>query len=189
MWKYNYTTELYHYGVLGMRWGKRKAKYGTTTSQKVASKKSALESARNKMIDAAYEKRMRNNDYTKKFDDALKLKNQFGKNNENSNKRLADAMDASNAADSAYKQARQEYKLAKKDYKNENRKVNKNLTQNFADKFIFNNATTKQINNYLNKGETLKSAKTKTYIQAGVNTAAAILAIVGTAKLGDKLFK
>lgn len=27
MWEYNYTSELYHYGVKGMRWGHRKARY------------------------------------------------------------------------------------------------------------------------------------------------------------------
>lgn len=31
MWEYNNSNELYHYGVLGMRWGRRKAKVNKST--------------------------------------------------------------------------------------------------------------------------------------------------------------
>lgn len=45
MWEYNYynPNELYHYGVLGMKWGRRKAKATRSTSPKKTKKMTADE--------------------------------------------------------------------------------------------------------------------------------------------------
>lgn len=43
MWNYNYSDELRHYGVLGMKWGRRKAKTTSSASPKKTKKMTADE--------------------------------------------------------------------------------------------------------------------------------------------------
>ncbi len=43
MWNYNYSDELCHYGVLGMKWGRRKAKTTSSASPKKTKKMTADE--------------------------------------------------------------------------------------------------------------------------------------------------
>lgn len=51
MWEYNYSNELYHYGVKGMKWGVRKDKY-VTVRQAVKNAKKAGKQARKESLAA-----------------------------------------------------------------------------------------------------------------------------------------
>lgn len=42
MWNYNYSNELYHYGVLGMKWGRRKARGSSSTTSSRRKSKSDI---------------------------------------------------------------------------------------------------------------------------------------------------
>lgn len=76
MWQYNYTNELYHYGVLGMKWGKRKAESGssyisTSTRQKQITKeykqaKKNTPRSKRKQLKSQYQKDI-NATYNKKY--------------------------------------------------------------------------------------------------------------------------
>lgn len=50
MKRYQYTDELYHYGVVGMRWGHRKAKYISNESKKVKTLKTKHKMSTKKKI-------------------------------------------------------------------------------------------------------------------------------------------
>ena len=104
MWEYNYyrSDELYHYGVLGMKWGKRKSNYRSTGI------KSAIARRKNEKVDEGFKNW---NENAKKRDDAVAL----GKK--------------ANVAKMAYEKDRSNKDL-KREYKTANSEYKKALNQN-----------------------------------------------------------
>ena len=93
-------NELYHYGVKGMKWGKRKARY---TSEDVAAKKTAYKQA-NKAYSKAFDKAYNGN---------MGSFSPFKKHRDASNARWEDAQNKAVAAN----KAKAEYKAVKKAFK------------------------------------------------------------------------
>ena len=105
MWAYNYSQssdELYHYGVLGMKWGKRKSNYHST------SVRSAIARKKNQKVDDGFNEWKEN---AKKRSDAIDL----GKK--------------ANASKMAYENNRSDKNL-KKQYKTDKKAYKKALSKN-----------------------------------------------------------
>lgn len=96
MWSYNYSDELYHYGVLGMKWGKRKSNYHSTSI------KSRIARRKNEKVDEGFKKWDEN---AKKRDNAISL----GKK--------ANAAKMAYEKDRSNKDLKGQYKAANKEYK------------------------------------------------------------------------
>ena len=105
MWTYNYSQssdELYHYGVLGMKWGKRKSNYHST------SVRSAIARKKNQKVDEGFNEWKEN---AKKRSDAIDL----GKK--------------ANASKMAYENNRSDKNLQKQ-YKTDKKAYKKALSKN-----------------------------------------------------------
>ena len=104
--------DLMHYGVPGMRWGHRRNRYAGVSTD--GSKKRAAEKARQQLIAAKKNKRVKQKEYDKAFNEQAKLKNWFGERGEKAGVAAERAANASNRADKQYKAAKKAYKAAKK---------------------------------------------------------------------------
>ena len=103
-----YESELYHYGVPGMKWGHRKARPVTTGSIGAARMKMQQAKANKKAASKSFDKAYRH-------DRSLMRRSQFDKaDNKRSAQELAKAAEKSNQADKDYKKAKKAYKAVKK---------------------------------------------------------------------------
>lgn len=112
----DYTTsmdELYHYGVLGMKWGVRK----NENQQQLLKKRKAMNDAKVNMHTARINKQNKQAEFSRTFSESTKLQNQFGSRGKAYNKAVSRTASASRNADKVYKQSKKNYKQAKRDYK------------------------------------------------------------------------
>ena len=100
MWTYQHTDELYHYGILGMKWGRRKdRKNYKSTSLSAAKARRA-----NDKVDQSFKDWQEN---AKKRDDAIALGKEMTKA-----KQAYENNKSDKALKTAYKQANKQYKKA-----------------------------------------------------------------------------
>lgn len=127
-------TELYHYGVPGMKWGKRKARPSPTTD---GSAKKKYEKAKAKTAKARDDRDAANTLYNKAFNRAFNRNNPYSlskKRRQASAERWNEAYDKAEklkAANSKYKAAKKAEKAAKKMAKVEAKEVKKKYREQY----------------------------------------------------------
>lgn len=104
--------ELAHYGVPGMRWGRRKNPYAGVSTD--GSKRRAAEQARQQLIAAKKDKRVKQKEFDKAYKESSKLRNWFGERGARAAEKAERTAENSNRADKQYKAAKKAYKAAKK---------------------------------------------------------------------------
>lgn len=169
-----YNEELYHYGVKGMKWGRRKARYETSDIRKRYDQAKANKKAANKAFNKAYNKYAANplNAFTKK-----------------GNERWNDVYNkasASGGADLEYKRAK---KARKKALKSARRDIESKAS--FSDKMLYNSATRKKaakyvVDNNMSVAEATKKAKGDAWKNTAAFVAAYGAVAIGAAVASSK---
>ena len=184
MWKYNYSNELMHYGILGMKWGHRKAQSTSAAYNKMRNAKSAYKTSKSAYKTAIKEskkayRKMHNRSanhpiatnftkkgrakYEKAFDDYYDAeKNKRNKRTE-------------------YRDAKKEYKQAKADRKEKIESQTKELNKkaSFGEKLIYNNATRRKAAKYIVDNNMSVSEATKKAQGYARRKTAAMIAFYG----------
>lgn len=119
MWQYNYnmSDELYHYGVLGMKWGVHRARMHSKSYGRLASKSSRYEQK-------AIKKQKKSENYHAKYD--LKSSNKAMKKALRYEKKAVQNQNKADKADTLNDKLRFEQKAAKMNYKAQNRRIEAN---------------------------------------------------------------
>lgn len=159
--------ELYHYGVKGMKWGRRKASYETSAIRKSYDQAKANKKAARKAYNKAYDKYAANplNAFTKK-----------------GTERWGDVLDkakASNKADQEYKKAK---KARKQAIKSTARDIERRA--NYKDKMVYNSATYKKAAKYVVDNNMTVAEATKKAKGAAQRNTAAFVAAYGALAIG-----
>ena len=162
--------ELMHYGVLGMKWGHRKAVPTSSTYNKMKSTRSQYKQAKkdyNKSFNKAY-----NYSYAHPIGQYVSKKKK-----DESNRRWSDAYDKANALDKAktnYKQAKNE---RKDKIKSTYRDIQKNAS--LGEKLTYSNGTRMKAAKYVvDNNMSIQDAKAKANKDA-VRYTAAVMAVYG----------
>ena len=178
-----YENELYHYGVKGMRWGHRKAQPVSATRNRVITTKAKYKSAK-KAYNKSFHKAYRNS----QLHPVTQFATKKGKAKSDALWKQA-TTDAKrmNSAESAYKSAKNERKMA---IKNTYRSINKKAS--LGEKLIYSSATRKKAAKYVvDNNMSVSEANKKAKGDARRNTAAFIAAYgavaVGSYALSKKL--
>lgn len=168
--------ELYHYGVKGMKWGKRKALPESDIAANVRRTKGEYKEAH----------RAYNKSFNKAYNRSIAAWSPSKKHRQANDKRWEDAADkaeASRKAKDAYKTAKKERKAA---IKSTTADVKKKAS--ISDKMLFNEATMKKAAKYVVDNNMSVEEATKKARNAAVrNTAIAVVAMVGYQVINNRL--